>query len=273
MKKILLSCLFIMSISCINPMTTYASDTLDNPIEGSRTYDASYDDVWFSAIRLFSEDSNIPLQITDKGSGLIQTQTIYTEQGVNGITRTTTMPINPYFDMSSYVGSIAKEVPVGWWKSTKEIYNVMINPVSTDPNNPQTYVKVSVKLEGWSKLNGWNYLESQGTMEQGILDGIQYKLDEKLKGLRGKPEIFLGVFVQFSMKKGVEVYKVDYNSPAKKAGIKAKDIITEVNDKSITSDYSLADALRRVKIGESYRIKVNRKGEMITFNMVGKPAK
>lgn len=55
-------------------------------------------------------------------------------------------------------------------------------------------------------------------------------------------------------------------SPAEKAGLKEKDIITKVNDTAIDEKTSLASALGRFKVGENIKLTILRGSETITIN-------
>jgi len=57
-------------------------------------------------------------------------------------------------------------------------------------------------------------------------------------------------------------------SPAYKAGIKAEDIIIEVDGKKIDSDNSLGDIISQKSVGQSVSIKINRDGKEMTVNAV-----
>ncbi|MEK7546612.1 MAG: trypsin-like peptidase domain-containing protein [Patescibacteria group bacterium] len=53
-------------------------------------------------------------------------------------------------------------------------------------------------------------------------------------------------------------------SPADKSGLKAKDIILEVNGKRIDSNNPLGDAISQLSVGETVTLKISRGGEEIT---------
>ena len=57
------------------------------------------------------------------------------------------------------------------------------------------------------------------------------------------------------------------NSPAQKAGLKEKDIITKVNDISIDDKTSLTSALSQFKVGDSIKLTVVRDEKTITVNV------
>ena len=57
------------------------------------------------------------------------------------------------------------------------------------------------------------------------------------------------------------------NSPAEKAGIKAEDIITEVNGEKITQDKSLNSLLQKYSVGDKLTIKIIRNGKELDLNV------
>jgi serine protease Do len=66
-------------------------------------------------------------------------------------------------------------------------------------------------------------------------------------------------------RKGVLVADVFKDDPADKAGIKAKDIILEVNDQKIESSRQLTSMIAGLKVGEKAKIEVFRDGKPKTF--------
>jgi serine protease Do len=66
-------------------------------------------------------------------------------------------------------------------------------------------------------------------------------------------------------RKGVLVADVFEGDPADKAGIQAKDIIIEVNDKKIETSRQLTTMIAGLKVGETARVEVFRDGKSKTF--------
>jgi S1-C subfamily serine protease len=61
---------------------------------------------------------------------------------------------------------------------------------------------------------------------------------------------------------------VEPNSPAARAGLRAEDIILEVNGKKITKDLPLSDVIAEFKVGETVALKVSREGKELTLRAV-----
>ncbi|MGD9078166.1 MAG: DegQ family serine endoprotease [Desulfobacterales bacterium] len=68
-------------------------------------------------------------------------------------------------------------------------------------------------------------------------------------------------------KQGVFVADVFEGDPADKAGIKAKDIILEVNGEKIKTSRQLTGMIARIPVGESAKIKILRDGKEKTFKV------
>ncbi|MEJ2166173.1 MAG: DegQ family serine endoprotease [Desulfobacterales bacterium] len=66
-------------------------------------------------------------------------------------------------------------------------------------------------------------------------------------------------------RKGVLVADVFKGDPADKAGIKAKDIILEVNDQQIETSRQLTSLIASLKVGEKAKVEVFRNGQTQTF--------
>ena len=56
-------------------------------------------------------------------------------------------------------------------------------------------------------------------------------------------------------------------SPAEKAGLKAEDIITEVNGEKVTSAKSLSPTIQKYSVGEAISLKVLRGSETLELNI------
>ncbi|CPS40897.1 serine protease [Chlamydia trachomatis] len=68
-----------------------------------------------------------------------------------------------------------------------------------------------------------------------------------------------------NIQEGVAVFSVDSGSSAAKAGIKAKDVIVQIDNDKIDSVASLHSKLYKHKIGDKITIKVIRAGKYVTL--------
>ena len=66
---------------------------------------------------------------------------------------------------------------------------------------------------------------------------------------------------------GSTVYTVTADSPAYKAGLKAGDVITEMNGQSISSQQELVAAKNKYKAGETVKLKVYRNGSYLELSL------
>ena len=107
-----------------------------------------------------------------------------------------------------------------------------------------------------------------------LAEGIIAQLKSEGEVTRG----WLGVAIQdltkemaeyYGLKdrKGVLVAEVFEGDPADKAGIKAKDIIVEVNDVKIETSRQLTAMIAGLKVGEKARVEVFRDGKRKTFKV------
>jgi predicted metalloprotease with PDZ domain len=71
----------------------------------------------------------------------------------------------------------------------------------------------------------------------------------------------LASYFQADAKSGVLVTRVDDDSPAEKAGLRAGDIISQFNGKKVTAADDLKDALDDLKEGEDAKLTVLRHGK------------
>lgn len=87
--------------------------------------------------------------------------------------------------------------------------------------------------------------------------GLRYLiLDDRLKE-KMKIAVDYGAYV---MRDGAHSKAVIENSPAARAGMKEKDIILACNDKKITTDYTIQDALDDLKVGDVFHVRFLRAG-------------
>lgn len=67
--------------------------------------------------------------------------------------------------------------------------------------------------------------------------------------------------------KGALILKVVPNSPAKKAGIKAGDIVVKMDDKNIIGMEDLQNTIRHYKVGDTIKMSIMRKNQKIEVNV------
>ncbi len=67
--------------------------------------------------------------------------------------------------------------------------------------------------------------------------------------------------MKYNITKGVLVYDVEDGTAASKAGLKAMDVITKINNKEISNVAYLRYELYKHKIGDTIQVTINRKGE------------
>ncbi|ARD06215.1 serine protease [Lactobacillus amylolyticus] len=88
------------------------------------------------------------------------------------------------------------------------------------------------------------------------------QLGVKVIALSGIPESYRSrLGIQSTLKSGIYVASVTKNSSASKAGMKAKDVITKVDGKTVTDVASLHTILYNHKVGDTVTVTVNRNGK------------
>ena len=103
-------------------------------------------------------------------------------------------------------------------------------------------------------------LETNGEVTRGWLGVTIQDLNENLAGYYGLKD-----------KSGAMVADVVPGDPADKAGIKPKDIITEVNGKAVTSSRDLTNLAANLKVGEPASVTILRGGKYQTLEVkIGK---
>ncbi len=114
-------------------------------------------------------------------------------------------------------------------------------------------------------------------------EGMGYSISTKIampiieELINGEEKAFLGIkgrtldeelAAQFNLvPAGVFVYSVTDGGSAAKAGIKANDIITSFNGKTIFTMESLQEVIKGCKVGQSAEVKILRNGESMTINV------
>ena len=99
-------------------------------------------------------------------------------------------------------------------------------------------------------------LKSEGEVTRGWLGVAIQDLSKEMADYYGLKD-----------RKGVLVADVFEGDPADKAGIKAKDIILEVNDEKIETSRQLTSMIAGLKVGETAKVEVLRNGKNKTFKV------
>lgn len=98
-------------------------------------------------------------------------------------------------------------------------------------------------------------------------DGF-FDLDEiRIKKLEGTPRAFLGVMSEKN-EKGAKITSVTKESAAAKAGLQKDDIITKVNDATITDSEDLFETIRKFKPEDKVTVSYLRDGQLKTTTAV-----
>jgi len=97
-------------------------------------------------------------------------------------------------------------------------------------------------------------------IEEVIKTGTYQKVYLGIKGVSVE-EYEMGLGIDLEAESGVVVLEVQANSPASKAGLKAGDIITKIDDKEIEDMYDLKNSLYSYKANEKAVLEILRNGE------------
>ncbi|TET86677.1 PDZ domain-containing protein [Candidatus Aerophobetes bacterium] len=100
-----------------------------------------------------------------------------------------------------------------------------------------------------------------------ILDSlVKYgKIEWPWIGIYMQPELTEDLAKRFGVERGVLVTEVVESSPAKKAGVKAGDVIQKVNGKDVNSPLDLKNEILKLGIGEEIVLALVREKEQITI--------
>jgi serine protease Do len=134
-------------------------------------------------------------------------------------------------------------------KNTKMTIEVNGDSISVNGKPLSDYIEddVSVTTRDYVKRNSHNFLYSPGNDED--MDVNVFENDPE----NGKSRTFLGVISEKATD-GVKITSVIKGSSAEKAGLLKDDIISQVNDKKISSPEDLIDAVRSYKPDDNVRI-------------------
>ena len=135
---------------------------------------------------------------------------------------------------------------------------------------------VAVNFADTTKQTAGNWLAASGPTSDPLSVGIVSVKTRKLTG----PDSFaananrgyLGVFPEDEKDKegkavGAKISRVSPGGAAEKAGLKADDVIVEMNSKPISDQQGMRDLLDTLRSGDVVNVKVKRKGEMKEFKV------
>lgn len=134
----------------------------------------------------------------------------------------------------------------------------------------------AVKFADTVKVPQGNWLAAAGPNSDPVSVGIVSVMTRKLTGrdtlITNPNRGYLGVFPSDEKDDdgnpvGAKLTEVTPDGAAAKAGLKADDIIVEMNGKSITSQTSLRDFLESLRGGDVIAVKAKRKGETKDFKV------
>ena len=97
-----------------------------------------------------------------------------------------------------------------------------------------------------------------GSVHRGLMGIFVQHLTPELALAMGYPESFQGALVS----------QVNENSPAELAGLKAGDVITQINDTKITQATQVKTTVSLLRVGSSVKIRVKRSGKELTLTAV-----
>ena len=89
----------------------------------------------------------------------------------------------------------------------------------------------------------------------GVTIDSQYQVDEETAE-------------RYEIPMGIMIYEVAENSPAKRAGLRAGDIIYKVNDTLIQSFDDLSELIDSSQVGDTLRVLANREGKKVVCDVV-----
>ena len=105
--------------------------------------------------------------------------------------------------------------------------------------------------------------------------------DAYLEVFKGAPGSYLGVGLEdidsarakelkLKEERGVEIRRVDPDSPAEKAGLKEHDVVLEYNGQRVEGGDSLARMVRETPVGRTARLLISRDGNTQTVTEIGR---
>jgi serine protease Do len=97
-----------------------------------------------------------------------------------------------------------------------------------------------------------------GSVHRGLMGIFVQYLTPELAQAMGYPNTFQGALIS----------QVNDGSPAEKAGLKAGDVITQINDTKITQATQVKTTISLLRVGSDANITINRNGQVINLRVV-----
>ncbi len=127
--------------------------------EKSRKFDASFDDVWEGVISYFAEN-NISIKTLEKDSGLVVAENDHFPAG----------------ELTKYADCGTNSMVTNAYATGK--INVFIRAVGPDTTKIQTNAKfIQTAQSSWDRSTIVTPCNSKGTLEQAVLDSIEYRIE------------------------------------------------------------------------------------------------
>ena len=154
----------------------------------------------------------------------------------------------------------------------------------------QTDVAINHGNSGGALLNdrgeliGINVARSEGGMNGGVVQGIAFAIPSntvkrivtQLMDPNYRPS-FIGIrgdsvseemSAQYGISRGIWIASVIEGSPAEKAGLKVRDIITAIDGEAVASITEIQAYLGQKKVGDTVKLSVDRSSDMIEIDVV-----
>ena len=168
-----------------------------------------------------------------------------------------------------YISALDRKISIGG----REMKLIQTDAAINEGNNGGPLVNVRGEVIG---IASQKYTSYSSTKVEGMSFAVpiskvipvinelmnRVELDQEDKGylgIEGK-DVSDSYSKTFSMPKGVYVFSTDPGSPADTAGIRAGDIITEINGREVVNMQQLKEILSYIKYGTEVEIKISTKG-------------
>jgi len=168
-----------------------------------------------------------------------------------------------------YISALDRKISIGG----REMKLIQTDAAINDGNNGGPLVNVRGEVIG---IASQKYTSYSSTKVEGMSFAVpiskvipvinelmnRVELDQEDKGylgIEGK-DVSDSYSKTFSMPKGVYVFSTDPGSPADTAGIRAGDIITEINGREVVNMQQLKEILSYIKYGTEVEIRISTKG-------------